>query len=284
MLSTNMGLELGLSDVNVKVVTLVKDDLLGLKRTEQSVRRQSKEVSWILVTPQDNSNTFDYTQSLKEQGIVSEVILDAGKGVYFAMNQALNNSKQGDWVWFLNAGDEFAMNSSYEIVWNYAHTTQNKWIYGGHFLGSHNFKVIGEIKTPKRFKPSNQLFSKKYISHQSVIFNAIFLQELGGFDDDYKIAADWDLLVRASNVDPGLRIPETLSIFYMGGLSTRARQTGNKELLRLREIHLGPRYWVKNYYWFCFRWVRNKIVLEIESNFPLISDSIRKIRLKFKYK
>lgn len=268
--------------MGVKVITVVKDDLDGLKRTERSIRSQTKKVSWILVTPNDNSTTWEYSKNLKDNGFVDQIILDQAHGVYAAMNQVINKTQGDDWMWFLNAGDEFATTSSYEIVWKHTQITEHKWMYGGHFLGSYNFTIIGEIKPPERFKPSNQLFSKKYISHQSVIFKTKFLQELGGFNDDYKIAADWDLLVRASKVDPGLRVPETLSIFYMGGLSTRARQLGNLELLRLRKIHLGPLYWVKNYYWFGFRWVRNKIVLGIESRFPLVSDSVRRIRLKIK--
>jgi hypothetical protein len=266
----------------LKVITVIKDDLLGLKRTKKSVLGQSKKVSWTLVTPNDESSTFQYIQELRNSGIAGEVILDTHDGVYAAMNQAIALSSGEDWLWFLNAGDEFVDINSYELVDNYAQSSSNLWIYGGHFLGSQAGKILGEVKTPQKFKPSNQLFAKKYISHQSTIFRAKFLQDLGGFNSNLRIAADWDLMVRASKLDPGRRIPESLSIFYMGGLSTASRQTGNIELFRIRKIHLGPKFAIKNYWWFGYRLLRNYFVQSVEEKLPNFANSARKIRFRVK--
>jgi GT2 family glycosyltransferase len=264
--------------VTVKVVTIVKDDLNGLKRTEASIRAQSKKVSWILVTPGDDSLTFKYSIELLNQRIVSEVILDSGHGVYPVMNQVINLIDETKWVWFLNAGDEFATNNSYELVSISVRNSTNKWMYGGYYLGSQNGKILGEVKSPDRFRASNQLFAKKYICHQSTIFQAKFLKDLDGFGGGLKIAADWDLMVRASQLDPGLRIADTLSIFYMGGISTRDRQVGNMELFYLRKKYLGQKYAIKNHWWFTYRWLRNSFVQLTERKFPLFVDLIRKFR------
>jgi hypothetical protein len=266
----------------LKVITVVKDDLPGLKRTQESVLDQSKKVSWTLVTPNDGSATFQYIQELRNSGIVDEVILDTHQGIYAAMNQAIASSRDEEWLWFLNAGDEFANVNTYELVDKYAQNSSNLWIYGGHFLGSNTGKILGEVKTPQKFKPSNQLFAKKYISHQSTIFSGKILQNLGGFNGDLKIAADWDLMVRASELDPGLRIPESLSIFYMGGLSTASRQIGNIELFRIRKIHLGTKFAIKNYWWFGYRLLRNYFVQSVEEKLPNFANSVRKIRLLVK--
>jgi len=266
----------------LKVITVVKDDLPGLERTKQSILDQSKKVSWTLVTPNEGSATFQYIQELRNSGITGEIILDMHRGIYAAMNQAIALSSGEDWLWFLNAGDEFANVSTYELVDKYAQSSSNLWMYGGHFLGSHAGKILGEVKTPQKFKPSNQLFAKKYISHQSTIFRAKFLQDLGGFNGNLKIAADWDLMVRASEFDSGQRIPESLSIFYMGGLSTASRQTGNIELFWIRKIHLGPKFAIKNYWWFGYRLLRNYLVQSIEENLPNFVNSARKIRMQIK--
>ena len=76
--------------MTIKIITVVKDDLLGLKRTERSISGQSKRVSWIVVTPDDGSVTFDYVKGLSRQGIVEEIILDTHVGIYPAMNQYQN--------------------------------------------------------------------------------------------------------------------------------------------------------------------------------------------------
>lgn len=266
----------------VVVITVVKDDLFGLMRTEKSIREQSAQVNWVLVTPKDSSNTHNYARNLLANGIVERVIQDFGGGVYSAMNIAIEKSNPLDWIWFLNAGDEFGSKDSYTQISKAASKTSKRWIYAGHFLGSEQGNILGKVPTPERFRIRNQLFARKYVSHQSTIFRQDFLMELGGFRTDLKIAADWDLLVRAARVEVGHRVPEAISIFYMGGVSTKERQIGNAELFKLRKEFLGPQYLIQNYFWFSYRWVRNTIVQIIEKRFPKITNHIRKTRLSIK--
>lgn len=268
--------------MKVNVITVVKEDLVGLKRTTKSLMEQTIPVNWIIVTPSNDSPTVEYVKELVALGLVKECFTDNGLGVYHAMNQAVSSSDQKDWIWFINAGDEFATIDSYERVAKEIDSTRSKWLYGGHYLGSAQGKILGELPTPKVFKPSNQLFAKKYISHQSTIFNAGFLQTLGGFDTKLKIAADWDLMVRAWNIDPGQRLDFVISKFYMGGLSTGARQIANQELLRIRKIHLSKEFLIKSYVWFFYRVLRNSVVLKVEENFPKAANLIRKHRIRLK--
>ena len=266
----------------VVVITVVKDDLSGLMRTEKSIREQSAPVNWVLVTPEDSSDTHNYATRLLANGIVSRVIQDFSGGVYSAMNTAIENSNPHDWIWFLNAGDEFASCDSYALISDVASKSPRRWIYGGHFLGSEQGQILGRVLTPERFSARNQLFARKYVSHQSTIFKQDFLSELKGFRTQFKIAADWDLLVRASRVDKGERIPETISVFYMGGVSTVERQIGNSELLKLRNEFFGCRYRIQSYYWYSYRWVRNKTVQLVERKHPETANRIRKIRLSLR--
>jgi hypothetical protein len=264
------------------VVTVVKDDLSGLKRTEQSIRGQSEKVSWTLVTPKDGSGTYLYAQSLHDSQLVDQIVIDEHHGVYAAMNQAIATSNGGDWLWFLNAGDEFVNASTYQLVNHFTQNASNQWIYGGHYLGSESGNILGQVKTPQKFQASNQLFAKKYVCHQSSIFRSQFLKDLGGFDLNFKIAADFDLMVRASKLDPGVAIHQSISVFYLGGISTKARQKANFELLQLRKIHLGQRMMIKSYAFFFYRFVRNFLLLKLENKAPNFVDIIRKIKFRFR--
>lgn len=210
------------------------------------------------------------------------VLYDQGIGVYHAMNHAIYNSSPNDWIWFLNAGDEFAATNSYEKVFETILITNSQWVYGGHYLGSAEGILLGEIRAPRSFKPSNQLFARKYISHQSAIFKSKFIQDLGGFDVTYYIASDWDLMVRASKIDTGDKIDIPVSTFYMGGISTAARNVGNYELLKIRNKHLSKMYLIKSYSWFLYRSVRNRVVLCAEKRCPQTLDKVRKKRFKLK--
>ena len=268
--------------MTLRVITVVKDDLPGLKRTQKSILGQSKKVSWTLVTPIDTSTTYQYAQFLHSSEIVSEIVFDEHHGIYAAMNQAIAVAKGDDWMWFLNAGDEFAHSNSYQAVNYYTQNSTNNWMHGGHFLGSEYGSILGEIKSTKKFQSSNQLFAKKYVCHQSAIFRAKFLKDLGGFDLNFEIAADFDLMVRASKLDPGLSIYESISIFYLGGVSTKARQKANVELLQLRKKHLKGRVMIKSYSFFLYRFCRNYLLLKLEGILPDFVNFIRKIKFKFR--
>lgn len=266
------------------VVTVVKNDLESLYRTEKSLRNQTSSAKWIIVTPQDFSATYLHISSLKTEGLVTEVLHDLGTGLYSAMNLAIDFARGIDWLWFMNAGDEFADKNSMAIVNQHIFETNSRWIYGGHILASSEGKHLGVIPAPVRFSCNSQLYAKRYLSHQSVVFECGLLKELDGFRLNFKIAADWDLLVRASKITPGLRVNSLLSVFHMGGLSTRNRKTGNAELLQLRKEHLPIYDLPRSYIWFSYRSVRNWIVERVERKFPIMTDRIRSFRLTIKNK
>ena len=266
------------------VVTVVKDDLDGLNRTFESIKHQTLQPKWLVVTPQDHSKTWDFANRLKEEDKVHKLLVDSGAGIYAAMNLAVRNLDQKDWVWFLNAGDLFAANNSVKTVENCISRTKHKWIFGGHYLGSDQGEILGRIPAPTSFKAENQLFAKKYVSHQAVVFEVGFLSTLQGFDETYKIAADWDLLVRASKFDSGQKISDELAVFYMGGASTASRKIGNSELLKARRQHLSQKWLFKSILWFVYRGTRNRLVNFVELYMPTSTNRIRKIRLLIRSK
>ncbi len=268
--------------MKLAVVTVVKDDFSGLLKTEQSIKSQSKPVFWFIVTPNNSSEINAHCQKLLVSGLVTKIISDSGSGVYNAMNAAVWNAASSDWIWFLNAGDEFSDSNSYSNILQVVKSTKSNWIFGGNFLGSKDGKILGLNAAPKKFVVSNQLFARKYICHQSTIFNAGFLRHLGGFRTQYQIAADWDLMVRASRVESAERVNIPISVFYMGGISSMNRELGNKELLSLRKEHLSPVIVPISYFWYGYRKIRNILVGNLESVIPNTINSVRHLRLLMK--
>jgi GT2 family glycosyltransferase len=261
------------------LVTVVRDDLEGLIRTQASISQQSKTVDWIVVSPAEPTSTYEYLEFILQEGKLQRLIQDLGSGIYSAMNLAIHETNKNDWLWFMNAGDEFANRDTVSLVIDAIEKTKSNWIFGGHILGSQSGKILGRHPAPPKFKRKNQLFARKYISHQSTIFKNSFLRELGGFDESYFIASDWDLIARASFTDSGYRIDSDLVIFYMGGFSTKQRQKSNLELLQIRRKQLPLNYFVKNYLWFGYRFIRNSIVVKAEFHFPHFLDRIRSNRI-----
>lgn len=258
------------------LVTVVKNDFDNLGVTAASIQAQSTEVDWLIVTPFDGSRTFAYCQELKKRHFVKDVIKDNGGGIYPAMNLALSIVSKDDWVWFLNAGDVFPDRNTYSSICTLIAKNRSKWIYGSHTLATVDGKILGDWVAPKKFQIEKQLFAEEHISHQATVFKNELLLDLGGFNTKYEVAADWDLIARASKIDAGERVAQSLCIFRLGGFSSVNRQKGNRELFMIRLEHLQKRYLVKSVIWFCYRGIRNQLVLMAENSFPNLTDSLRR--------
>jgi hypothetical protein len=265
------------------IVTVVKDDLSGLKRTEESVRNCAPKEIWNIVTPFDDSETHKYSLSLLRDGLVNCLIPDEGLGVYSAMNTAIESCSLSAWLWFINSGDQIASKEAVYLINQNIQSGTQRWFYGGHYLASEVGQILGENTAPQNFIVENQLFSKHYVSHQALVVANSLLTEISGFDTRLQISADWDLIVRLSLVEGGTRIDTPLSVFYMGGLSTVARAKGNRELLSLRNKYLPKKFLLKSYYWFMYRSIRNQIVLKIEKKVPKGANFVRKLRFKTRF-
>jgi hypothetical protein len=268
--------------VNIVIITVVKSDLIGLRRTEESLKSQNEQFKWIIVTPKDQSETFKYIEKLQEKNLVDRVFYDSGLGIYNAMNIPLPKLEDSDWVWYLNSGDEIAFPDTLRFIKRIIGNTNKKWVYGGHLLASNPNKILGEVPAPVHFNVRNQLFALSYVSHQSVLVEAGLLKKVGGFNENYKIAADWDLLVRISQHDSGERISQPLAVFYLGGSSSTNKQIGNLELLKIRSNHLDLRYTLPSVLWFLYRFFRNNFIDVVVRWFPDLIDKARSLRLKIK--
>ena len=264
------------------VITVVKSDVSGFLRTLRSVKGQSVNVKWRVVNPKEDIEIREILNHLMIEGVIERLLDDEGAGVYQAMNKAVLEAEPSEWLWFLNAGDEFAADDTYKKVLSKISEGDSRWLFGGHILMAENGDFLGSRNSPLSVIPQKQLFASDYVSHQGVVMEAGFINELGNFNTGLKIAADWELIVKACLVDSGNRIEQPIAVFHMGGLSTRGRQISNAELLQLRSEYLSSRYFIKSYSWYLYRGIRNLIVMKLENSFPEGLNLVRKFRLKNK--
>lgn len=263
----------------ITIITLAKDDLAGLQRTYESLHGSLKYFNWVAVTPNDGSETFEYCKKLEGEGIISKVYLDDGTGIYAAMNTPIVEVADEDWIWYLNSGDEAIFESNFVEILEAESNIGIDWFYGGHYLVSESNITLGYRPPPQKFNPLNQLFAKSYVSHQATFIRGRLLKKLGGFDLQYKIAADWDLLVRANCISsPGV-LNAPVATFHLGGQSTKLRNVGNIELFILRKKHLPSKYLLRSLIWFAYRSLRNRGVLIAEDFFPQALDRYRSMRM-----
>lgn len=264
----------------INIITLAKNDLSGLQNTYSSLGNFPIDFRWIVVIPEQDFETQEYCQNLTQIGINLIIYIDSGTGIYEAMNLPIKDIPEGDWIWYLNAGDLSNVDSTASAVMNRLIVSDSDWAFGGHYLANYRNGILRYNPPPKVFSAKRQLFARHFVSHQAAFMKGRLIKNLCGFDSNYKVAADWDLLVRASKISKPLILDIPIATFYLGGFSSAYRNIGNFELLRLRKAHLPNRYNFESYIWFVYRIFRNKLVSSAEKLLPDVLDHFRKRNLR----
>lgn len=239
------------NDIFFSVVTVVRDDLVGLKLTRESLELQAcKKWIHIVIDGSTTGETLVYLKSLPEHNTLYLSELDSG--IYSAMNKAWKLADPDSFVFYLNARDKFANSDSladaYFALKGHANpewgcTTHEEINRDG---SGWLCKLVSEPAV------TNQLFAFGYRSHQAVIMRASLIKKLGGFDEKYRIAADWDLIVRGILHVKPVEWQKPLAVFELGGVSSMKMIEAHRELMELRKIYL-PRSIGSTFYEFLWR-------------------------------
>ena len=172
----------------LSIITINFNNLLGLKRTVESVINQTwKEFEYIIIDGGSTDGSAEYIQEMQEhfQYWVSE----RDKGIYNAMNKGISVAK-ANYIQFLNSGDVFFNSDTVEKV------TREIVLEGKHRTG-----YIGSTKEmdklvahePPEIISLSYLF-KTALPHQGMFFPRECFSKII-YNEDYKIASDWILCV-----------------------------------------------------------------------------------------
>jgi putative colanic acid biosynthesis glycosyltransferase len=198
----------------VSVITVVKDNSDGLMETFASLNSQlSDEWEMIIIVGKSEDDTLKTATTIASQNFRVTVHEQSGNGIYAAMNQGVEISR-GKYLWFMNSGDSFADDRSISISLNEIEGSNFSLLIGGFQLkdSEKSFKFERGLVTRRSF-----MFSRKGGCHQSMLFVAKDVSDLGGYDTNYSLASDFDLVLRILKSKNVLRIPNILSIIEPGG-------------------------------------------------------------------
>lgn len=220
------------------VITVVRNDLAGLKKTRESLEEQTyKHWVHIVIDGASGKPTQNYLKSLPEKNTI--YVSERDSGIYNAMNKGWKIADPESFAYFLNARDVFAdKNSLYEAANELKRNTKVKWGCTTH----EEIQQDGDGWVCKLVSPpsvTNQLFAFGYRSHQAVVMKGKFIAQLGGFDERFEIAADWDLIVRAMLLEKPMIWVHSLGRFELGGASSKKLLEAHYELKTLRRKYLG---------------------------------------------
>lgn len=157
-----------------------------LKTSLESVLMQTlKDFEIIIMDGLSTDNSLAIAMEFQDSRI--KIYSESDTGVYDAMNKAIGKAN-GEWLYFLGSDDELydknvlktineiSINQNYNLIYGNAFYTGRKKIHGGLF-------------DRKRFKTNN-------ICHQATFYKRHLFEQLGGYNTQFKIWADWDFNIR----------------------------------------------------------------------------------------
>lgn len=222
--------------IHFSVITVVKNDLKGLQKSRESlVSQKFKNWTHLIIDGLSNDGTLEYLKSLPKENVI--YISESDLGIYNAMNKAWMLADPESYVFYLNARDIFTDDMSLsEASTMLEKSPGSNWGCTTHEEIAEN----GEGWVCKLVSPpsiQNQLYAFGYRSHQGVVMKTSFIKSLGGFDEKYRLAADWDLIAKAISAEAPLVWIHPLGRFQLGGESSIRLLEAHLELREIRRQH-----------------------------------------------
>jgi Glycosyl transferase family 2 len=190
-----------------------------LKRCLNNIFKQRFVHKEILI--QDGGST-DKTKSIIETYRNDIDYFDSypDKGIYDAWNRALHHAR-GEWICFLGADDYFL---DQNILQNYfeflkVKNSEKNIVYGINHIVNSKGDLLYTIG--KHWHEVRDVFYKTMcLPHPGLMHHRSIFDEYGMFDSNYKIAGDYELLLRALKVTPPTFYPHPVCATPIGGIST----------------------------------------------------------------
>ena len=221
--------------LTVSIITAVKNGVADIGATLRSVESQTHStLQHIVVDGGSTDGTKEFVEASGKR--VSELVSEKDNGVYDAFNKGLRRST-GDVVGFLNAGDTYVEPTTVSVIASRLEETGADALFGDLIIvKAENHSKIVRHYSSSRFSPGRIRFGIMP-AHPTLYVRRSLYDRLGGYDPTYRIAGDFELIVRlfAKLKCSYVYEPRVLVRMPRGGLSTagfRSKRIITREMLR----------------------------------------------------
>jgi glycosyltransferase involved in cell wall biosynthesis len=180
--------------MKVSIITVCYNSEKYIESAIESVLSQDyADIEYIIVDGNSNDKTIEIIK--KYQDRIQKFISEPDSGIYDAMNKGLKLAT-GDVIGLLNSDDLYINNSILTKVANCFKTYQCDILYGDlYYVKPDNPEIISRIWRTKSFRPGS--FKKGWHPpHPTFYVKKEIYLKYGYFDNRYKLAADFELMLR----------------------------------------------------------------------------------------
>ena len=221
--------------MNISIITATFNSSAHIADCVKSVNDQTyHDIEHIIVDGASKDNTLEIVNGIPNR--VGKIISEPDKGIYDAMNKGIQ-AATGDVIGILNSDDFFTSDDVIQTVVDSFKNNDIDALYGDvHFVSPDNLSKSVRYYSSSVFKPS--LFRFGFMpAHPSFYMKKECYDKYGLYALDYKIASDYDLLIRFLYKEKinYKYIKKDFVTMRTGGVSTEnfnSRVTLNKEIVR----------------------------------------------------
>lgn len=235
------------SSLKLSIITACYNSRATIADTIQSIKEQTyTNIESVFIDGGSNDGTAEYIQEHKPEGAV--LISEPDSGLYDAMNKGLKMAT-GDVIGLLNSDDFYPEKSVLETIVPFFSDPKTDACYGDlRYVHKMNTDKIIRLWKSESFKPG--LFKTGWVPpHPTFYARRSVYQKYGYFDLDYKIAADYEFLLRMFEVNRinAAYIPRVLVHMRLGGETNKSIRNivnQNREIWQALKKHgLDPAFW-----------------------------------------
>ncbi len=274
----------------LSIITACFNSEKTIKNTIESVLNQTyTNIEYILIDGNSTDKTVEiiksYEQKFKERGIYYKWISEPDKGIYDAFNKGLRMTN-GDWIVFIGSDDYFKTNTIFIEMIPYLNQSEEQeisYVYGKIEHINDNNELIEISGKPWELQKRRFTYTMN-LGHSGCFHHKNLFEKHGNFNDSFKIAGDYEFLLRElkDSNNNALFVDKSLIVMREGGVSASLenRLTLVKENRKARELN-GISIFSKELFFWEIR-VRGIIILTtfFGTNFAVkMADLYRKIFL-----
>lgn len=238
----------------LSIITVVFNNLAGLKHTYQSIKSQSStDFEWLVVDGGSTDGTTAWLTDLAAQNM--RFISEKDAGLYDAMNKGLKMAT-GKFVWFMNSGDSIFSFDTVQLLLEQA--TGKDVLYGETMLVDEKNTELG-IRSEKTTRVLPKKMTRFSMIMGMVVCHQSFIPQRSlapAYNLTYRFSADIDWVISCLENASSIHNCEViLSNYLVGGLSAQNQKTGWKERWKIYVAHYGFVYTLLAHIYIAFRYV-----------------------------
>ena len=218
----------------VSVITVVYNSEQLIERTLRSVANQTaKNIEHVIIDGASKDQTLAIVKSFPNG--IAYWLSEKDNGIYDAMNKGIEKAN-GNYLIFLNSGDEFFANDTIEKVFQ---NNENADVYYGDTIITNE---QGEALRNRRLRPPTNLSWQSLQMGMVVCHQSVFVKKTIAvpYQTKYRISADIDWLIRClKQAKTVCNTDLVISKFLDGGMSQTNQQKGLQERYEILNIHFG---------------------------------------------